>query len=198
MNGPTISCTKCHAPVPEFFFNQDALAPCPACNAPLQVEVFPALLKLVAEGKPGETILVEGEASCFYHPQKRAVIPCAACGRFLCALCDVELNDEHLCPVCLEAGRKKGKLTQLETRRTLYDSSALLLSVFPLILFCMWWASLVTAPAAIILAVYSWYQPASIVPRTRIRSYLAIFVGLLQIAGWGLFFAGVWNFAKLP
>ena len=59
MNGPTISCTKCHAPVPEFFFNQDALAPCPACNAPLQVEVFPALLKPLAEGKPGETILVE-------------------------------------------------------------------------------------------------------------------------------------------
>src|SRR5438874_13754528 len=89
---------------------------------------------------------MEGEAGCFYHPQKRAIIPCAACGRFLCALCDVELNDEHLCPVCLETGRKKGKLTQLETKRTLYDSSALILSVLPII--CLWPLSIVTAPAA--------------------------------------------------
>src|SRR6266581_110809 len=136
MHSQTISCPKCNTVLPEFFFNHGETAPCPGCKSLLQVEVFPALFKPIAEGKPGETILVEGEASCFYHPQKRAVIHCAACGRFLCGLCDVELNDEHLCPVCLEAGRKKGKLTQLETRRTLYDSSALLLSVFPLILFC--------------------------------------------------------------
>ena len=197
MNGSTISCTKCHASVPEFFFNQDALAPCPACNAPLQVEVFPALLKPLAEGKPGETILVEGEASCFYHPQKRAVIPCAACGRFLCALCDVELNDEHLCPVCLEAGRKKGKLTQLETRRTLYDSSALMLAGVPLLVICFWPFWFVTAPTAIILAILSWYKPSSIIHRTRLRSYLAILLGVLQITLFILRVIGVFNWENL-
>src|SRR5438046_1925263 len=100
MKPPTISCTKCNTPVPENFFNQGAALACPACDARLQVEIFPAFLRPLAEGQHGETILVEGEASCFYHPRKRAVIPCSACGRFLCALCDVELNNEHLCPVC--------------------------------------------------------------------------------------------------
>ena len=55
----------------------------------------------------------------------------------------------------------------------------------------MWPISVVTAPIAVFLAVYSWYQPASILPRTRIRSYLAIVFGLLQITVWVLFFTGV-------
>jgi hypothetical protein len=193
IESPTISCTRCQTPVSEFFYNQGELSPCPGCNALLQVEVFPALSKPIAVGKPGETILLEGEASCFYHPQKRAVVPCAACGRFLCALCDVELNAEHLCPVCLETGRKKGKLTQLETKRILYDSAALLLSIFPVVLVCTWWLSVVTAPTAIALAIYSWSRPASILPRTRVRSYLAIFFGLIQIVGWILIFSGAWK-----
>jgi hypothetical protein len=191
MHSQIISCPKCHTALPEFFFNQGTPSPCPGCSAPLQVEVFPALYKPAVQGQAGETILVEGEASCFYHPQKRASVPCAACGRFLCALCDVELNDQHLCPVCLETGRKKGKLAQLETKRTLYDSSALLLSILPVI--CMWPVSLATAPAAIFLAIYSWYQPASILPRTRIRSYVAILFGSLQLAAWALFFGGVFK-----
>ncbi len=191
MNPATISCTKCNTPVPEIFFNQGA-SPCPGCNALLQIEVFPAFDKPLAEGKSGEVILVEGEAGCFYHPRKRAVIPCAACGRFLCALCDVELNGEHLCPVCLETGRKKGKLVQLETKRTLYDSTALMLAVVPVL--CLWPVSVLTAPAAIVLAIYSWSQPTSILPRTRLRSYLAIFFGLAEIAAWTLFFTGGWKY----
>ena len=193
MANQTIPCPKCNTALPEFFFNHGEPAPCPRCNSPLQVEVFPALFRKTDEGRPGETILVEGEASCFYHPQKRAIIPCAACGRFLCALCDVELNDEHLCPVCLETGRKKGKLAQLETKRVLYDGAALMLAVFPIIIFCAWWASFLTAPAAIILAILSWSQPASILPRTRIRSYAAIVLGLAQIGGWILLFSGAFK-----
>lgn len=194
MNPAPISCTKCNTPVPELFYNQGAPSPCPGCNALLHIEVFPAFGKPIAEGKSGEFILVEGEAGCFYHPQKRAVIPCAACGRFLCALCDLELNDEHLCPICLHTGRKRGNLVQLETRRVLYDSSALWLSVLPVLLVITSVFSLLTAPIAVVLAIYSWYQPASILPRTRIRSYLAIFFGLLQIFAWVLLFTGAWKF----
>ena len=195
-NAQTVRCTKCQTPVPESIFEPEGTAPCPGCNALLQVEAFPALFKQIAEGKSGETILVEGEASCFYHPQKRAVVPCSICGRFLCALCDVELNDEHLCPVCLDTGRKKGKLTQLENKRALYDSSALMLTLAPLI--CFWPISCVTAPAAVVLAIYSWSQPPSILPRTRFRSYLAILFGVLQIVGWILALAGGFKFMNFP
>src|SRR3954463_6063163 len=130
------TCPKCQMPLPESAINAGQIEKCPACPAQVEAILFPAVFKKPDSGKPGETILVEGEASCFYHPQKRATIPCAICGRFLCALCDVELNDQHLCPGCLDTGRKRGKLVQLETRRTLHDSSALVLSVIPVI--CMW------------------------------------------------------------
>lgn len=188
MNGQTVSCTKCFTPLPADFFQTTDLAPCPACKTLIQVEVFPALFKPIVVGKFGETIMVDGEAGCFYHPQKRAVIPCAGCGRFLCALCDVELNDQHLCPACLETGRQKGKLTQLENKRALYDSAALSLALLPLLL---WPFTFMTAPAAIVLAIYSWRKPSSILPRTRIRSYLAILIAGLQIAGWVLLFIGM-------
>src|SRR5258705_2393641 len=128
MVAPTIACPKCHTPVPESSVNSGHLEKCSSCSVPLQVEVFPALFQGIQTGKTGETIVVEGEASCFYHPQKRASIPCSSCGRFLCALCDVELNGQHICPVCLDVGQKKGKLTELENKRTLYDSAALSLA----------------------------------------------------------------------
>jgi len=106
----------------------------------------------------------------------------------------VELNDQHLCPACLETGRKKGKLAQLENKRTLYDSSALMLSVLPVL--CAWPVSIVTAPAAIGLAIYSWSKPTSLLPRSRIRSYLAILFGVLELAVWTLALTGVWKFGK--
>jgi len=186
MNGHPVSCTKCSTPLPETFLNTAGLGECPGCGARVKAEVFPALLRRAEAGPSGERILAEGEAACFYHPQKRAAIPCGVCGRFLCALCDVELNGQHLCPACLEAGRSKGKMTHLETRRMLYDSAALCTAVLA---FVIWPLTIMTAPLAIYFAILSWYRPSSIVPRTRIRSYLAILVALLQLAGWVAFFA---------
>ena len=51
----------------------------------------------VEPGRSGERILVEGEAACFYHAEKRATVACSACGRFLCALCDLDFSDHHFC-----------------------------------------------------------------------------------------------------
>src|SRR6185312_11526726 len=123
---------------------------------PLKVEVFPALFRKIDAGKSGETIMVEGESSCFYHPQKKAVLPCDGCGRFLCALCDCPLDGRHLCPTCLEAGRTKGKIKSLDNERTLYDSIALALTLYPLIIF---YFTLITAPLALFVAVRYWNAP---------------------------------------
>src|SRR5882672_11172949 len=100
-----VTCPRCHTILPEQVINTGTVDPCPACSIPIQVEVFPAFFKPVEPGSAGETILVEGEASCFYHPKKRASVPCGSCGRFLCALCDVELKGGHICPTCLETGQ---------------------------------------------------------------------------------------------
>ena len=156
-----------------------------------QNEEHEALLTHVSAGLKELTRLVtEGEASCFYHPNKKAVLPCEACGRFLCALCDVELNGQHLCPACLASGQKKGKLSNLDNRRVLYDSLALTLALLPLL---VWPFTLITAPAALFIAIRYWRAPGSLVQRTKIRLILAMFFALAQMAGWGIGFWAMFN-----
>lgn len=145
------------------------------------MEVFPAALRPPGPAAPAEAIMVEGEASCFYHPKKKAVLPCESCGRFLCALCDLELHGQHICPACLKAGKQKGKIRQLENRRTLYDSLALAVAVYPMIFV---WTTIIGAPIALYIAIRYWKAPTSIVSRSRWRAWLAIVIALLQIAGW--------------
>src|SRR6266487_4437379 len=93
MHTPVIRCTQCQTLLLEGVFNRPDFAPCPNCGALLAVEVFPALFRRIAPGRAAEAILIEGEAGCFYHPQKKAVAPCEVCGRFLCAVCDCEVKD---------------------------------------------------------------------------------------------------------
>ena len=118
--------------------------------------------------------------------QKKAVIPCSACGRFLCALCDVEFNGRHLCPACLETGKRKRKIKNLENHRTLYDTTTLFLAILPMV-FCFW-VTLLTAPMVLFLVIRYWKAPTSIVPRTKIRFVSAFVIASLQIVGWSVFF----------
>ena len=53
----------------------------------------------------------------------------------------------------------------------LYDKIALALAVYPMLLFYL---TFFTAPMAIFVAIRYWKAPASILPRTRIRSVIAI------------------------
>lgn len=181
MSSPTVTCTNCKAPLSEDVFNWHELTPCPACAAPLQVEIFPALFRATAPGRAGEAVVESTESSCFYHPAKKAVVPCEACGRFLCGLCDCEFNGSHFCPSCLETGRKKGKIKSLENHRTLWDSAALSLAIAPLIIA---YFTLITAPLALFIAIRHWNTPTSIIHRTKIRFVFAIIFASLEILGW--------------
>jgi hypothetical protein len=163
-------------------FNTGESSPCPSCGAETIIEVFPAMFHPIAQSGAGEKITSPEEAACFYHPLKKAAVPCDSCGRFLCSLCDVELNGQHLCPNCLQSGKKKGKLRNLENERALHDHAALMLSTLPLILFPF---TLFSAPAALYLSIRHWKSPSSLVPRwSKLRFLLAIFFSLIQIAGW--------------
>ncbi len=183
MSPAPVKCPKCQAPLDGGSLNQPELLPCPNCQTPLQVEVYPALFRRVAAGRSGDLVVVDGEATCFYHPAKKAVRPCDGCGRFMCALCDCELLGAHYCPACLEVGKKKGKIKSLENRRMLYDSLALGLAFWPLL---CWPLTVFSAPVALFIAIRHWNSPRSIIHRTRIRFVFAIIMALLQIAGWVL------------
>jgi hypothetical protein len=154
----------------------------------VQVEVFPALFRRTASTETGEMVLMDGESTCFYHANKRAVIPCMSCGRFMCALCDCELNGDHFCPACLERGKAKGKIKNLDNYRIVYDRIALSLTVVPVITLIFWFMTIFTAPMALFITVRHWNAPRSIIHRTKIRYVLAIIFATLEIAGLSIAF----------
>ena len=158
------------------------LLPCPACRVPVHVLVFPAWFKMLAPGRPAEQIIAEGESSCFYHQGKQAVVPCDACGRFLCALCDCEIQGQHFCPGCVNAAPTKDRRSQFERGRTNHDSVALSLALISIFVGPF---ALVLGPAAIFWALWFWRRPPSVLPRTKVRSVAAILISLATTAGWG-------------
>ena len=188
---PPLQCPRCQAWLLERVFNQPELVPCPACGVPLQAEIFPAFFRPINPGRSGEAVMVEGESSCFYHPQKKAVRPCDGCGRFLCALCDCELNGKHFCPGCLETGRTKGKIKNLENERMLYDSIALALAVYPVVVIFGIYFTFITAPMSLFVAIRHWNAPRSLVRRTKFRYVAAILLASLQIIGWCFLITGI-------
>ena len=187
MNDRPVECPNCKVPLAQNQFNQPALVACDGCGGKLRVDVYPAFFRPIAPGRSPEALLVEKEAGCFFHPEKKAVVPCEACGRFLCALCDCELHGQHFCPGCLQAGQKRGKIKRLEQERTLYDNIALSLAVYPLLLF---YFTIVTAPVSLVVAIRYWNAPLSIVHRTKTRLMLAILIAGAEILGWivGIYF----------
>jgi hypothetical protein len=158
-------------------------SPCPGCGKVSRIELFPAFFRPVRVTQPGELAMVDGEASCFYHPQKKAAVPCAACGRFLCSLCDCELHGQHYCPGCLETGRKKGKIKNLENERTLYGGVALSLALLPLLIF---YFTIFTAPMALYVAIRHWKSPRSLVRPGNTAFVLAILFATLELVGWAV------------
>ncbi len=180
-----LACPRCKGALPETFYHAADLQPCPGCLMPLRMEVFPALWAEPEVGQGGETLVTEGESSCFYHPTKRATVACESCGRFLCALCDLDLNGQHLCPTCLQTGKRKGKIAQLDHHRTLYDSMALTLAFAPLLVPIF---TIITAPCTLYTVIRRWNAPRSIVGRTRWRLVVAFIAAVLQVIGWFLLF----------
>ena len=90
-------CTRCHQGLPAEDWNATELRRCRSCGALYKAITFTALLRErrpVQPAQPG----VEGDATCFYHSRKKAVTPCDNCGRFLCALCEIEFRGERWCP----------------------------------------------------------------------------------------------------
>jgi hypothetical protein len=173
-----IRCGECAWPVPPEAWNRAEGFRCQGCGQRIQTLVFPAIETRRSGAEP-QALVEQTEASCFYHPESRAIIPCDSCGRFLCSLCDIEIDARHLCPKCFELGLAGKRLESAETERMMYDTIALVLATYPALLF---WPAIVGAPAAIYVVIRRWRAPLSVVPRTRIRFYLAALFALAEFA----------------
>lgn len=177
----TVLCTGCGKPLSGGGFNSGEEFRCGSCGVKLGVEVFPALFHGAEKGAAGEALTDVGDAGCFYHPLKKAAAVCAACGRFLCSLCETDLAGRCLCPSCIHTGRQNEQLETLVTQRVLHDSMALSVAILPMLFFPV---TVISAPIAIYLAIRNWKNPGTILPRTKLRFVAAIIIALLQIAGW--------------
>ena len=187
MDGRPLPCSKCEKPLPPAQFNRPGFADCPSCGSPTQVRTFPAWERRQT-AQTAEDVGLADEAGCFFHPGKKAVVACDSCGRYLCSLCDIDFNGGHLCASCLEAGKSKKKIKNLETHRVLYDNIALSVAFLPLFLF---WFTIITAPIAFYMSIRYWKKPTSIIPRTKVRLFAAMIISGLQIVGWVLVFTGL-------
>ena len=181
MSAATVDCAACGVAQPPPTGSEEMA--CARCGRPLHVLVFPALWRPIAAGLPATLAVSPEEATCYNHPASVAVIPCALCGRFLCALCDIEFDERHLCPACFPTARPSGGSATLESERVLWDSIALSTALMSCIL---WWASLITSFVVLFLVVRKWRTPLSLVPRSRIRFIAAAGIAVLQLMVWGL------------
>ncbi len=193
MEHPLITCHRCETPIPATAWNTPEPVACQTCANLAQVEVFPAVMRPLSIGSFGEPV-PEGQASCFYHPQKKAEETCTQCGRFVCGLCDIEFSNTHVCPVCLSRSRFKGTFVELKTYQSRPDFIALLCAVLPILIFPF---TLFTGPLALVLGIRALRTPALIFRRSKIPALLAILIAVLEILAWmGLIAVGMMGISE--
>ena len=171
----TVACPNCSGDVAPVE-TQAGWQSCPYCQKRLQIRLWPAI-----ERQASAAVAMPDQATCFFHPDKAFQACCQRCGRFLCALCDLQLGAEHVCPTCFERGRTdsglKGGKAEWRHRDVLYDSIALTIGWAWIII---WPVLVVALPAAIFLHVKYRKAPRSyLIPRPGWRFWMA-YVGL----GW--------------
>lgn len=143
---------------------------CPYCKKRLQIWLWPSM-----RHNTSATAAMPDQATCYFHPDKAFHACCQRCGRFVCALCDLQLGAEHVCPTCFERGRAdtglNGGKAEWRHRDVLYDSIVLVIG------WCwiIFWPVIVAAlPTAIFLHVKYRRAPRSyLIPRSGWRFWVA-------------------------
>jgi hypothetical protein len=150
---------------------------CQHCGSALEFLAFPA--QHAARGQARAQIALSEDAACFFHADNRADAVCEGCGRYLCAVCQVDFVGARLCPQCISTQSTAKKNS--ERGMLLHDSVALTSALVPLII---WPVTLVTAPVAFGYAIYAWRKPLSVTRRSRWRIVVAGILTLLCMLGW--------------
>ena len=180
-----ITCTACKSTLDLAQLRPGGRVACRRCLNPIDAAFYPAFSVPLMSGH-GEAIEEGADSACFFHAGKKAAAACGACGRFLCGLCAIDFAEETRCASCLESGKKKGKLSELDEQRTMYDSMVLMIPVASII---MWPVLFFTAPLTLFLTVWYWKKPGSLFRTNRWRFVLAAFTALCELFGivWFIF-----------
>ena len=156
---------------------------CVSCRRTVELAAFPALLPKPPPMPPGPGDAPgEGDPVCFYNPARKATTVCDQCGVFVSDAWKAKWGAKALCLRCLDklhAARKDKAFVQ---HRVMWDNIVLGLALLPFSLF-FWWAVFLSAPAALILGLWAWKKPTSIVPRGRARMVAGLVLAALQVLG---------------
>ncbi len=178
-------CVFCNRALPMRRIGQEFEATCTGCRRTSRNVLLPALLGLNGGGPPtlpDETPPGPGEAACFYSSTRRATKECQHCGVLMSDVWAAQWGQTTVCLKCLEHLRQKGSDLQFRESLVLWDNVALSLALVPLSLV-FWFMAVISAPSAVLVSLWHWNSPRSMVTPRRWRLVLAILLGLLQIAG---------------
>jgi hypothetical protein len=165
----TVMCPNCGGDVVPLE-TQTEWQSCPFCQKRLQIRSWRTVRQTTSAAAA-----MPDQATCFFHPDKAFQACCQRCGRFLCALCDLQLGAEHVCPTCFERGRADSGLAggkaEWRHRDVLYDSISVALGWGWIIV----WPVIVAAlPITIFLHVkYRKAPRAYLLPRSGWRFWVA-------------------------
>lgn len=210
-----VRCTSCGYGMADSLFLRSGAASCPTCQKEVTATLLPALYKSPATKPPAlpEEPPGPGETACFYNPNRRATKCCDHCGVFISDSWAAQWGSQTVCLKCIEELRTKSRDPRFEAKRTLWDNIALGFTLGPWALAAVFVATvilygfaffcilltIVTAPAAIFIALRYWNAPRSLVPRGHGRLVWALVLSLLQVGGWvtlAVFLISQWS--QLP
>lgn len=181
-----LPCPKCSRPLEAGAWEGEEHGTCLRCQQPFEFVGFPALTMERTVVKAAAASLEAG-ASCFFHDENAAVETCGHCGRFLCAVCAVDLGEGVTCPTCIAQKRKAAP--EAVDSRLLYDHLAMTVAGLPLL---FWPITLVTAPVALGLGIVGWRMPLSLTGGSRARLVIAMVLAAIEIVGWVVILGSLW------
>jgi len=158
-----------------------------SCRKGASVEYvrFPALDRKeeIPEAAP---LQLEDDASCFHHPDRKAVAVCKECGIFICELCEVKISEtESLCLTCFSrqqtVSQQKDSKANPRDGHILWDRVALAAAILPIPTF---YFTALTAPYTLYVVIRRWKgHPYSVLGGSRAMFVFAFLIALAQIAG---------------
>ena len=153
---------------------------CRFCGAVTRLWLFPALYRSRGDVQ-ALALQEEGHSGCMNHPQKRAVAVCDGCGKYLCALCDVDWNGEHLCPSCIGHRKTDDTGGALRTSYVHYDLIALYLALASIPTS---FVGVFLSPVALFLCWRYWKTPWRPMPHRKWTMVIAAVLATASFVGW--------------
>lgn len=158
-----------------------AILPCTRCGLNTRLWLFPALFE-TRKSAVAQQVIEEGHSSCMNHPAKRAVTVCDGCGKFLCALCDIDWNGDHLCSACIEHRKRTDTDNELRSEYVHYDRIVFALAIGSIFLYFL---GVIMAPIALYVGWRYWNEPWRPVPYRKFGMIAALSLAFLILLGWG-------------